>query len=133
MRQPTSATADATPSLAIIRQRAALFHGLADPNNPRGRNQHKSGWYHPNTQIGMDLGNNEGFTPGCCHWIPGTPYLILDAEVMDLITFLLWPEVYYRQWMLNCNYRNRADFSGNRDIGTWSVSAPLSRRLELFI
>ena len=41
--------------------------------------------------------------------------------------------VFYRQWVLDYNYRNHVDTSGNRDIGTWSIFAPLSRRLELFI
>ena len=35
--------------------------------------------------------------------------------------------------MLDYNYRNHVDTGGNRDIGTWSIFAPLSRRLELFI
>jgi hypothetical protein len=41
--------------------------------------------------------------------------------------------VFYRQWVLDYNFRNHAAPSGNRDIGTWSVFAPLSRRLELYI
>jgi hypothetical protein len=41
--------------------------------------------------------------------------------------------VFYRQWVLDYNYRNHVDPAGNRDIGTWSIFAPLSRRLELFI
>ena len=41
--------------------------------------------------------------------------------------------VFYRQWVLDYNYRNHVDPSGSRDIGTWSVFAPLSRRLELFV
>ena len=41
--------------------------------------------------------------------------------------------VFYRQWVLDYNFRDHVDPSGNRDIGTWSVFAPLSRRLELFI
>jgi hypothetical protein len=41
--------------------------------------------------------------------------------------------VFYRQWVLDYNFRDHATPSGNRDIGTWSVFAPLSRRLELFI
>jgi hypothetical protein len=41
--------------------------------------------------------------------------------------------VFYRQWVLDYNYRNGVATSGNRDIGTWSIFAPLSRRLELFI
>ncbi len=41
--------------------------------------------------------------------------------------------VFYRQWVLDYNFRDHVDPSGNRDIGTWSVFAPLSRRLELYI
>ena len=41
--------------------------------------------------------------------------------------------VFYRQWVLDYNFRDHVDPSGNRDIGTWSIFAPLSRRLELFI
>jgi Putative MetA-pathway of phenol degradation len=41
--------------------------------------------------------------------------------------------VFYRQWVLDYNYRNHVDPSGNRDIGTWSIFAPLSRRLEIYI
>lgn len=41
--------------------------------------------------------------------------------------------VFYRQWVLDYNYRNHVDPSGSRDIGTWSIFAPLSRRLELFL
>jgi hypothetical protein len=41
--------------------------------------------------------------------------------------------VFYRQWVLDYNYRNHVDTTGSRDIGTWSIFAPLSRRLELFI
>jgi hypothetical protein len=41
--------------------------------------------------------------------------------------------VFYRQWVLDYNYRNHVDTMGSRDIGTWSIFAPLSRRLELFI
>ena len=32
--------------------------------------------------------------------------------------------VFYRQWVLDYNYRNHVDPSGNRDIGTWSIFAP---------
>jgi hypothetical protein len=41
--------------------------------------------------------------------------------------------VFYRQWVLDYNFRDHATPSGTRDIGTWSVFAPLSRRLELSI
>ena len=41
--------------------------------------------------------------------------------------------VFYRQWVLDYNFRDHATPTGNRDIGTWSVFAPLSRRLELNI
>jgi hypothetical protein len=41
--------------------------------------------------------------------------------------------VFYRQWVLDYNFRDHATPSGNRDIGTWSILAPLSRRLEMFI
>jgi hypothetical protein len=41
--------------------------------------------------------------------------------------------VFYRQWVLDYNFRDHTAPSGNRDIGTWSIFAPLSRRLELFI
>ena len=41
--------------------------------------------------------------------------------------------VFYRQWVLDYNFRDHATPSGNRDIGTWSIFAPLSRRLELYI
>ena len=41
--------------------------------------------------------------------------------------------VFYRQWVLDYNFRDHSTPTGNRDIGTWSVFAPLSRRLELFI
>jgi hypothetical protein len=41
--------------------------------------------------------------------------------------------VFYRQWVLDYNFRDHATPSGNRDIGTWSVFAPLSRRLEIFL
>ena len=41
--------------------------------------------------------------------------------------------VFYRQWVLDYNFRDHASPTGNRDIGTWSIFAPLSRRLELFI
>jgi hypothetical protein len=41
--------------------------------------------------------------------------------------------VFYRQWVLDYNFRDHAAPSGTRDIGTWSVFAPLSRRLELYI
>jgi Putative MetA-pathway of phenol degradation len=41
--------------------------------------------------------------------------------------------VFYRQWVLDYNFRDRATKSGNRDIGTYSIFAPLSRRLELFV
>jgi Putative MetA-pathway of phenol degradation len=41
--------------------------------------------------------------------------------------------VFYRQWVLDYNFRDHATPSGNRDIGTWSIFAPLSRRLEMFI
>jgi hypothetical protein len=41
--------------------------------------------------------------------------------------------VFYRQWVLDYNYRNHVDTTGSRDIGTWSIFAPLSRRLELFV
>ncbi len=41
--------------------------------------------------------------------------------------------VFYRQWVLDYNFRDHADPHGNRDIGTWSVFLPLSRRFELFI
>ena len=41
--------------------------------------------------------------------------------------------VFYRQWVLDYNYRNHVDPSGNRYVGTWSIFAPLNRRLELFI
>ena len=32
--------------------------------------------------------------------------------------------VFYRQWVLDYNYRNGVQPSGNRDIGTWSIFAP---------
>jgi hypothetical protein len=41
--------------------------------------------------------------------------------------------VFYRQWVLDYNFRDHATPSGNRDIGTYSIFAPLSRRLEMFI
>jgi Putative MetA-pathway of phenol degradation len=41
--------------------------------------------------------------------------------------------VFYRQWVLDYNFRDHVDTTGNRDIGTWSIFAPLSRRLELYI
>jgi hypothetical protein len=41
--------------------------------------------------------------------------------------------VFYRQWVLDYNFRDHATPTGNRDIGTWSIFAPLSRRLELNI
>jgi Putative MetA-pathway of phenol degradation len=41
--------------------------------------------------------------------------------------------VFYRQWVLDYNFRDHVGPSENRDIGTWSIFAPLSRRLELFI
>jgi Putative MetA-pathway of phenol degradation len=41
--------------------------------------------------------------------------------------------VFYRQWTLDYNYRSGVMPSGNADIGTWSIFAPLSRRLELYI
>jgi hypothetical protein len=41
--------------------------------------------------------------------------------------------VFYRQWVLDYNFRDHATPSGNHDIGTWSIFAPLSRRLELNI
>jgi hypothetical protein len=41
--------------------------------------------------------------------------------------------VFYRQWTVDYNYRSSVPPSGNADIGTWSIFAPLSRRLELFI
>ena len=41
--------------------------------------------------------------------------------------------VFYRQWVLDYNFRDHATPSGNRDIGTWSIFAPLSRRFELYI
>jgi hypothetical protein len=41
--------------------------------------------------------------------------------------------VFYRQWVLDYNFRDHVNPSGTRDIGTWSVFAPLSRRLELYI
>jgi hypothetical protein len=41
--------------------------------------------------------------------------------------------VFYRQWVLDYNFREHATPSGNRDIATWSIFAPLSRRLELNI
>jgi hypothetical protein len=40
---------------------------------------------------------------------------------------------FYRQFVLDYNYRDHTTPTGHRDIGTWSVFAPLSRRLELFI
>lgn len=41
--------------------------------------------------------------------------------------------VFYRQWVLDYNFRDHANPTGNRDIGTWSIFAPLSRRLELYV
>jgi hypothetical protein len=41
--------------------------------------------------------------------------------------------VFYRQWVLDYNFRDHATPSGNRDIGTWSIFVPLSRRFELFV
>jgi hypothetical protein len=41
--------------------------------------------------------------------------------------------VFYRQWVLDYNFRDHVSPSGNRNIGTWSIFAPFSRRLELFI
>ena len=41
--------------------------------------------------------------------------------------------VFYRQWVLDYNFRDHTHPSGKRDIGTWSVFAPLSRRLEWFL
>ena len=41
--------------------------------------------------------------------------------------------VFYRQWVLDYNYRDRTTGFRNRDIGTLSIFAPLSRRLELNI
>ena len=32
--------------------------------------------------------------------------------------------VFYRQWVLDYNFRDHVDPSGKRDIGTWSVFAP---------
>jgi hypothetical protein len=41
--------------------------------------------------------------------------------------------VFYRQWVLDYNFRDQATSAGNRNIGTYSIFAPLSRRLELNI
>jgi hypothetical protein len=41
--------------------------------------------------------------------------------------------VFYRQWVLDYDFRDRATSAGNRNIGTYSIFAPLSRRLELNI
>jgi hypothetical protein len=41
--------------------------------------------------------------------------------------------VFYRQWTLQYNYRATVPPAGNADIGQWSIFAPLSRRLELYI
>ena len=41
--------------------------------------------------------------------------------------------VFYRQWVLDYNFRDHVTPSGNQDIGTWSLFAPLSRRLELYL
>jgi hypothetical protein len=41
--------------------------------------------------------------------------------------------VFYRQWTLGYNYRASVPLSGSADIGSWSIFAPLSRRLELFV
>jgi hypothetical protein len=41
--------------------------------------------------------------------------------------------VFYRQWTANYTFRSTVPPRGNADIGQWSVFAPLSRRLELFV
>ena len=41
--------------------------------------------------------------------------------------------VFYRQFVFDYNFRDRVSPSGDRDIGTLSVFAPLSRRFELFL
>jgi outer membrane putative beta-barrel porin/alpha-amylase len=41
--------------------------------------------------------------------------------------------VFYRQWVLDYNFRDHSTPSGNRDIGTWSVFLPLNRRFEMYI
>ncbi len=41
--------------------------------------------------------------------------------------------VFYRQGVIDYNFRDHATSAGNRDIGTLSIFAPLSRRLELNI
>ncbi len=41
--------------------------------------------------------------------------------------------VFYRQSVLNYNFRDQATSAGNRNIGTFTIFAPLSRRLELNI
>ncbi len=41
--------------------------------------------------------------------------------------------VFYRQWVVDYNYRDRTTGFRNRDLGTVSIFAPLSRRLELNI
>jgi len=41
--------------------------------------------------------------------------------------------VFYRQWVLDYNYRDRTTGFRNRDLGTFTIFAPLSRRLELNI
>jgi hypothetical protein len=41
--------------------------------------------------------------------------------------------VFYRQWVLDYNFRDQATSAGNRNIGTFTIFAPLSRRLELNI
>ncbi len=41
--------------------------------------------------------------------------------------------VFYRQWVLDYNFRDQATSAGNRNIGTYTIFAPLSRRLELNI
>jgi hypothetical protein len=41
--------------------------------------------------------------------------------------------VFYRQGVIDYNFRDHASSAGNRDIGTLSVFAPLSRRFELNI
>ena len=41
--------------------------------------------------------------------------------------------VFYRQWTANYTYLSGVPPRGNADIGQWSIFAPLSRRLELYV
>jgi Putative MetA-pathway of phenol degradation len=41
--------------------------------------------------------------------------------------------VFYRQWVLGYQYRNRNLSKGDHHLGSWSIFAPLNRRLEVLL